>query len=83
MKGQMFNGKVVILVVEDTALIRMSAIDLVRSSGYEALEASDADEAIRVLEARADIDWRSRFYRCRERWAASNLPTISVIDGRR
>ncbi|MFC3075027.1 response regulator [Shinella pollutisoli] len=52
----MFNKKAVILVVEDSALIRMSAVDLVLSAGYEALEARDADEAIRILEARADID---------------------------
>ncbi|WP_313531666.1 response regulator [Shinella sp.] len=52
----MFNGKAVILVVEDSALIRMSAVDLVLSAGYEALEAWDADEAIRILEERADID---------------------------
>jgi CheY-like chemotaxis protein len=52
----MFNGKAVILVVEDSALIRMSAVDLVLSAGYEALEARDADEAIGILEARADID---------------------------
>ncbi|WP_271022989.1 response regulator [Rhizobium sp. RCAM05973] len=52
----MFNGKAVILVVEDSAIIRMGAVDLVRSAGYEALEASDADEAIRILESRANID---------------------------
>jgi CheY-like chemotaxis protein len=52
----MFNGKAVILVVEDTAIIRMSAVDLVQSAGYEALEASNADEAIRILESRTDID---------------------------
>jgi len=52
----MFNGKAVILVVEDSALIRMSSVDLVRSAGYEALEARDADEAIRILDERADID---------------------------
>lgn len=52
----MKNGKAVILVVEDSALIRMGALDLVRSAGYEALEACDADEAIRILESRGDID---------------------------
>jgi CheY-like chemotaxis protein len=34
----------------------MGAIDLVLSAGYEALEACDADEAIRILESRADVD---------------------------
>lgn len=52
----MNNGKAVVLIVEDSALIRMGAIDLVQSAGYEALEACDADEAIRILESRDDID---------------------------
>ncbi|MCF1460148.1 response regulator [Agrobacterium vitis] len=52
----MKNGRPVILVVEDSPLIRMGAIDLVKSAGYEALEAGDADEAIRILESRDDID---------------------------
>jgi CheY-like chemotaxis protein len=33
----------------------MGAVDLVSSVGFEALEASDADEAIRILESRPDI----------------------------
>ncbi|MCE6074709.1 response regulator [Agrobacterium vitis] len=52
----MKNGRPVILVVEDSPIIRMGAIDLVLSAGYEALEAGDADEAIRILESRDDID---------------------------
>jgi CheY-like chemotaxis protein len=52
----MFNGKAVVLVVEDSTVIRMGAVDLVVNAGYEALEARDADEAIRILESRADID---------------------------
>lgn len=52
----MFNGKAVVLVVEDSAIIRMGAVDLVQSAGYEALEASNADEAIHILESRDDID---------------------------
>ncbi|TVR08319.1 MAG: response regulator [Salinarimonadaceae bacterium] len=52
----MKNGKAVVLVVEDDMLIRMGAVDLVLSAGYEALEARDADDAIRILESRSDID---------------------------
>ncbi|MEX1252298.1 MAG: response regulator [Hyphomonas sp.] len=52
----MNNGKPVVLVVEDNVLIRLGAVDIVLSAGYEALEASDADEAIRILEARSGID---------------------------
>ena len=33
----------------------MGAVDLVVAAGFEALEASDADEAIRILESRPDI----------------------------
>jgi CheY-like chemotaxis protein len=49
------NRKAVILIVEDNAVIRMGAADLVVHAGYEALEASNAEEAIRLLEARTDI----------------------------
>lgn len=52
----MKNGKSVVLIVEDSPMIRMGAVDLVLSAGYEALEAGDADEAIRILELRDDID---------------------------
>jgi CheY-like chemotaxis protein len=52
----MNKGKAVVLVVEDSTVIRMGALDLVLSAGYEALEARDADEAIRILESRDDID---------------------------
>lgn len=52
----MKNGRAVVLVVEDDSIIRMGAVDLVLSAGYDALEASGADEAIRILESRSDID---------------------------
>ena len=48
-------NKAVVLVVEDEPLVRMAAIDLVEEAGLEALEAKNADEAIRILEARSDI----------------------------
>jgi CheY-like chemotaxis protein len=47
--------KAVILVVEDHAIIRMAAVELVTAAGFEALEANSADEAIRILESRPDI----------------------------
>jgi len=52
----MKNGKAVVLIVEDEMMIRLGAIDLVLSAGYEALDARNADEAIRILESRHDID---------------------------
>jgi CheY-like chemotaxis protein len=44
-----------VLVVEDESLIRMSAVEMVMAAGFEAIEASNADDAIRILEARSDI----------------------------
>jgi CheY-like chemotaxis protein len=52
----MHNGKAVVLVVEDSTVIRMGAVDLVTFAGYEAIEARSADEAISILESRSDID---------------------------
>ena len=49
------NTEAVILVVEDNAIIRMAALELLTRAGFEALEASNADEAIVLLEARSDI----------------------------
>lgn len=45
----------VVLVVEDESLIRASAVDMVEQAGFEAIAASNADEAIRILESRNDI----------------------------
>jgi two-component system, response regulator PdtaR len=45
----------VILIVEDEFLIRMDAIDMIRSAGFEVVEAESADEAIDILERRVDI----------------------------
>ena len=46
----------VVLVVEDEALIRLSAVQVAEEAGYEVLEAGNADEAIALLEARNDIN---------------------------
>jgi CheY-like chemotaxis protein len=47
--------KAVVLIVEDEALIRVSAVQIIEDAGYTVLEASNADEAIRLLESRSDI----------------------------
>lgn len=46
---------VVVLIVEDEALIRMSAVHMVEDAGFVAIEAGNADEAITILESRSDI----------------------------
>ena len=48
-------GKPVVLIVEGEALIRMSAVHIVEDSGFVAVDACNADEAMRILESRNDI----------------------------
>lgn len=45
----------VVLVVEDEILLRMDAIDALEAAGFDVIDASDADEAIAILEGRNDI----------------------------
>ena len=40
-----------VLVVEDDPLVLISAVAMIEDAGYEVLEASNADEAIALLEA--------------------------------
>ena len=47
--------KAVVLVVEDEALIRISAVHMVEDAGFASVEASNADEAIGILQSRDDI----------------------------
>jgi CheY-like chemotaxis protein len=49
------GSKPVVLVVEDEGLIRLCAMDMIEEAGFQAIEAADADEAIRILEGRNDI----------------------------
>ena len=64
--------KAVILVVEDEALIRMEAVRMLEEAGFVAVEASNADDAMRILELRCDI---------RAVFSDINMP--GTIDGMR
>jgi CheY-like chemotaxis protein len=44
-----------VLVVEDEIVLRMRAVDIVEDAGFTAVEAVNADEALAILESRADI----------------------------
>jgi CheY-like chemotaxis protein len=44
-----------VLIIEDEPILRMEAIDMVERAGFEAIEAKDVDEAIKILETRTDI----------------------------
>lgn len=51
----MGRSKQVVLVVEDEPLLRMAAVDMVEQAGFEAIEATDATQAVLILEKRLDI----------------------------
>src|SRR3979490_390825 len=58
-RNQMGRGvavqRPVVLIVEDEMLLRLDAIVMVEQAGFEGIAASDADEAIRILESRTDV----------------------------
>jgi CheY-like chemotaxis protein len=45
----------VVLIVEDEFLLRMHAAEMIGDSGFDVVEAANADEAIAILEARPEI----------------------------
>jgi CheY-like chemotaxis protein len=47
--------KTVILVVEDESIIRMEAVQMLEDAGFSVVEASNADDAMGILEMRNDI----------------------------
>jgi two-component system, response regulator PdtaR len=44
-----------VLIVEDEFLVRIDAVDSIGRAGFKVYEASNADEAIRILETHHDI----------------------------
>lgn len=44
-----------VLIIEDEPVLRIEAIDMVEGAGFEAVEAMSVDDAIHILETRADI----------------------------
>jgi two-component system, response regulator PdtaR len=48
-------GRPVVLIVEDESLLRINGAEMIADVGYDVVEAGNADEAIAILEARADI----------------------------
>jgi CheY-like chemotaxis protein len=53
--GLVESRRPVVLIVEDEFLIRSHAVDMIAAAGFEAVEASNADQAIEILEGRRDI----------------------------
>jgi two-component system, response regulator PdtaR len=53
--SQKQKQKQVVLIVEDEALIRMHAADMICDLGFEVIEAADADQAISLLESNPNV----------------------------
>ncbi|HEX3753676.1 MAG TPA: response regulator [Rhizomicrobium sp.] len=45
----------IVLIVEDELLLRMNAVQIIEEAGLEVVEASNAHDAISILETRDDI----------------------------
>ena len=48
-------NKAIVLVVEDDSILRFLAVEFIEDAGFEAIEAESADDAIAILETRADV----------------------------
>ena len=64
----MDGGRPTILVVEDEALILFSIAEEQRDAGFSVLEAHNAAEALRLLEANDDIRLIFTISTCLGRW---------------
>ncbi len=80
------HARTIVLVVEDEALVRLNACDMLLNMGFEVLDAADGVEALEMLEARRDIDLI--FSDCRmprmtgpelARTAAGRWPWLKII----
>jgi CheY-like chemotaxis protein len=49
------DNPLVILLVEDEVLVRMVAADVLEDAGFTVLESASAEEALRLLETRPDV----------------------------
>jgi CheY-like chemotaxis protein len=53
--GQTVHNGSAILVVEDSGIIRLGAVDMAEREGFLVYEAANADDAIAILEAHPEI----------------------------
>ena len=63
-----------VLVVEDETLIRELVAEEFEEAGYSVVVATDADQAIAILEARRISTWFSPIPTCPAPWIGSNWP---------
>jgi CheY-like chemotaxis protein len=67
--GYTATKRPVVLVVEDDFLVRMHAAEMIEDAGFEVVEASNADEAVAILEVvRLTSPSCSPISKCRDPW---------------
>ncbi len=55
MQAKLAKPRCVVLIVEDEPLVRLTGADLLVEGGFEVLEAGNAGEALRILEATPEV----------------------------
>ena len=80
MRHERIMTKLIVLVVEEEALVRMSAVHMVEDAGYAVLQACNADEAIEILERRSDV--RVVFTDFNMSGSMDGLRLVQLIRGR-
>jgi CheY-like chemotaxis protein len=52
---QPLSERVTVLIVEDDSVVRLFAVSALEDAGFDVIEATNADDAIKILESRNDI----------------------------
>jgi len=55
-RGLLSRGRPTVLVVEDEAMVRMAAVEMIQTMGFEVRQASDATQALKALGGEDRID---------------------------
>jgi len=72
----------VVLIVEDEALVLMTAVDMIEEAGFEVLEPRMPTRRSSCWRPGATSPWSSRIPKCPDRWMGSGSPGPSGADGR-
>jgi CheY-like chemotaxis protein len=75
------ENQLAILVVDDEAMVQLLAKTALDAANFNTLVASNADEAIEILENGTIFKLSSRMCRCRAQWTECVWRTLCVTVG--
>jgi CheY-like chemotaxis protein len=55
MQNHQVEGRPIVLVVEDEPILMMDVVDMLEDEGFDVIEATNAAEAVKILETRTDV----------------------------